>query len=108
MRFNVVMIILGMSLITFLTRFGAFALFKMTGVPPWLHRWLKSVPIAILTALIVPALLLPQGRIDISLSNHYLLAGIVATLAAYKTKDILWTLGLGMTTMLLLKMLGVS
>ncbi|GAB6086901.1 AzlD domain-containing protein [Alkaliphilus crotonatoxidans] len=106
MRYNVMIIILAMAVVTFLTRIGAFALFKVTGVPPWLHRWIKPVPIAILTALIVPSLLMPQDTLDISLSNHYLLSGIVAALVAYKSKSIVWTLGLGMTTMVLLKVVG--
>lgn len=105
MRSEVLYIIMGMALVTYFTRFGALALFRFTGVPTWLNRWLKYVPVAILTSLILPSLLLPKGYLDISLNNHYLIAGIAATFVAYKSRNIIATLGLGMSVMLLLKLL---
>lgn len=105
MRSEVLYIIIGMTLVTYFTRFGALALFKFTGVPTWLNRWLKYVPVAILTALIIPALLLPKGYLDLSLSNHYLIAGLVSSFVAYKSRNIIATLGLGMSIMFVLKLL---
>ncbi|MDQ7092628.1 AzlD domain-containing protein [Desulfosporosinus sp. PR] len=105
MRNEILNIIIGMSLVTYFTRFGALALFRFTGMPTWLGRWLKYVPIAILTALIVPSLLLPKGSLDISLNNHYLIAGIAAAFAAYKSRNIIATLGLGMSVLFILKLL---
>jgi len=104
MRSEVFYIIVGMALVTFFTRFGTLALFRFTGVPTWLNRWLKYVPVAILTSLIVPTLLLPKGYLDISLNNHYLIAGIVAAIVAYKSRNIIATMGLGMIIMLVLKL----
>ncbi|WP_088224706.1 AzlD domain-containing protein [Desulfosporosinus sp. FKB] len=105
MRSEVLYIIIGMALVTYFTRIGALALFRFTGVPTWLNRWLKYVPIAILTSLIIPSLLLPKGHLDISLNNHYLIAGIVAAFVAYKSRNIIATLGFGMSVMFLLKLL---
>ena len=105
MRSDVFLIITGMALVTYFTRIGALALFRYTGVPTWLNRWLKYVPVAILTALIVPSLLLPKGYLDISLNNHYLIAGIIAAFVAYKSRNIILTLVLGMSIMLVLKLL---
>ncbi|MCO1602940.1 AzlD domain-containing protein [Desulfosporosinus nitroreducens] len=105
MRSEVFYIIIGMTLVTYFTRFGALALFRFTGVPIWLNRWLKYVPVAILTSLIVPLLLLPKGYLDISLHNDYLIAGIVAAFVAYKSRNIIATLGLGMSVMFVLKLL---
>ncbi|EHQ89905.1 AzlD domain-containing protein [Desulfosporosinus youngiae] len=105
MRSEVLYIIIGMALVTYFTRFGALALFRFTGVPTWLNRWLKYVPVAVLTTLIIPSLLLPKGYLDISLHNHYLIAGIVAAFVAYKSRNIIVTLGLGMSVMFVLKLL---
>ncbi|MEL7633932.1 MULTISPECIES: AzlD domain-containing protein [Sporomusa] len=107
MRFEMLMIIAGMAAVTFFTRFGALALLKRTGLPCWFERWLRHVPTAVLTALIVPALLLPQGRVDLSLSNHYLLAGILAAIVAYTCRNAMLTMGLGLTAMLSLRWLGI-
>ena len=105
MRGEIFLIIVGMTLVTFATRFTCVALFSKTGIPGWLERWLKHIPTAILTALIVPALVLPKGQIDLSFNNHYLLAGIVAGVVAYKTCNIVVTLTTGMGTMLILRWL---
>lgn len=105
MHVEIFLIILGMAAVTFATRFSCVALFSKTGMPGWLERWLKHIPNAVLTALIVPALLLPQGQIDISSHNHYLIAGVVAAVIAYKSRNIIATLTLGMGTMLALRLL---
>ena len=104
MRSEVFYLIIGMALVTYFTRIGALALFRFTGVPTWLNRWLKYVPVAILTALIVPSLLIPKGYLDISLNNHYLIAGIVAAFVAYKSRNIIATLSIGMSIMFVMKL----
>lgn len=106
MRNEIILMIVGMAVVTFATRFSCVALFRQTGMPACLERWLKHIPNAILTALIVPALVLPQGQIDISVHNHYLLAGVVAAVVAYKSRNIVATLTLGMGVMLSLRLLG--
>lgn len=107
MRSEIVFIIVGMALATFLTRFGCLILFRYIGIPSLLEGWLKYVPTAILTALIMPALLLPKGYLDISLHNHYLLAGIVAAIVAYKSRNIIATIGLGIMVMLSMRVVGL-
>lgn len=106
MHNEMIAIIAGMALVTFATRFSCVALLQQTGMPLWLERWLKHIPTAILTALILPALVLPDGRLDLSWHNHYLLAGFAAALAAYKSRNIVATLVLGMGTMVTLRLLG--
>lgn len=103
MRNEIVLLIAGMAFVTFATRFSCVALFRQTGMPDWLERWLKHIPTAILTALIIPALTLPKGQLDISFHNHYLMAGFVASFIAYKSRNIIATLTLGMGTMLALR-----
>ncbi|KAB3530675.1 AzlD domain-containing protein [Alkaliphilus pronyensis] len=95
-------IIIGMALVTFITRIGAQLIFANTGIPAWLERWLKHVPTAFLAALIVPAIILPKGYLDITFSNSYLIAGIIASFIAYKTKNVLATIFIGMAIMLYL------
>lgn len=106
MRNEILFIIFSMAVVTFATRFGCVALFRQTEIPSWLKRWLKHIPTAMLTALIMPALILPKGEIDLSLQNHYLLAGILAAIVAYKSRNIVATLALGMGAMFALRLLG--
>jgi branched-subunit amino acid transport protein len=106
MRLEMLSIIVGMAGVTFLTRFGAQALFRQIGQPAWFDRWLKHVPTGILTALIVPALLLPRGKLDLTTGNDYLLAGLLAALIAYRFRNTALTMALGLTTVVVLRWLG--
>ena len=103
MRSEMFLIIAGMAIVTFATRFASVAILGQKKMPPALERWLRHIPTGILTALIVPTLLLPKGYIDLSFDNHYLLAGLVAAAAAWKSRNMIATLVLGMGTMFLLR-----
>lgn len=100
------LLIAGMALVTYATRAGSLVILKRAGVPPWLERWLKYLPIAMLTALIVPALLVPRGHLDLSLGNHHLIAGIVAALVCLRGYGVMPTMGAGLACMFLLKFIG--
>jgi len=99
MRSEIFLIIIGMALVTFITRFASLLLIKWMGIPKSVEVWLKHVPTAILTALILPALLLPRGYLDISLNNSYLLAGVIAAYVAFKSRNVVTTLGVGFLVM---------
>lgn len=103
MRSEIVFTILCMAAATYFTRFASPLLLGSTGVPRWLARLLKHVPTAMLTALIAPALLAPQGAVDIGPANHYLLAGLVAAFMAWRRQPPAVTMGSGMAMMLILR-----
>jgi branched-subunit amino acid transport protein len=101
MRIEIVMNILAMAVATYVTRFTSVGL--LGNVPYWLSRVLKHVPTAMLTALIAPALFAPRGYIEVSLANHYLLAGAVAAFVAYNRQPPIATMGAGIAMMLVLR-----
>ncbi len=105
MKIEIIIIIITMAVVTFFTRFASLVLLHHTGIPAWFGKWLKHVPVGILTALIIPPILVQQGQINISLHNHYLVAGIVAAVVAYKSGSAVLTMGLGMGAMLALRWL---
>ena len=107
MRTEEVLTILCMAAATFFTRFASPLLLDRTGVPGWLVRLLKHVPTAMLTALIAPSLLAPQGYLQLGLENHYLVAGAVAAFMAWRGQHPAVTMGSGMAVMLVLRMGGI-
>ena len=107
MRLEVVLTIFCMAAATYFTRFASPLLLDRTGVPRWMVRLLKHVPTAMLAALIAPALLAPQGYLQIGPGNHYLLAGAVAAFMAWRRQPPAVTMGSGMAVMLLLRMGGL-
>jgi branched-subunit amino acid transport protein len=91
--------LLGMGLITFAIR-ASFLLFsEHFTLSRRLERALKYVPAAVMAAIITPALVLPEGQIDLSITNVRLLAGIIAALVAWRSRSILLTIVVGMAAL---------
>lgn len=95
----------GMAAAVFFTRYAALALFGAAGPPAWAGRWLRHVPVAVLAALVAPALLLPQGHFDLGLDNHHLLAGAVAFFVAWRRRGFVPTVVSSTFVMLALRWL---
>ena len=95
--------ILGMGLVTYAIRLSLFLLPERVILPPWLLRALRYVPAAVLSAIIFPELLLPEGTIDITLGNERLLAGCLAMVVAWRTRNVFLTVILGLFTLWLLQ-----
>jgi branched-subunit amino acid transport protein len=88
---------IGLGILTFLIRFSFIALLDRWQAPPLVQRALRFVPVAVLTAIIVPELmLLPNGSFNPNLLNPRLLAGIVAVIIAWETKNVILTIVIGM------------
>ena len=68
------------------------------------NGWLQYVPVAVLVALIVPAVLVPRGSLEVGRQTWAALAGAVA---AWRTRSGLWTAIVGMTTFWLLQAVGL-
>jgi len=91
------------GLITFAIRLSFILLWGRVDIPLWLQRSLRFVPPAVLTAIIFPELFLPSGSLNLSLGNARLIAGILAGLVAWRTRNIILTILVGMGVLLLLQ-----
>jgi branched-subunit amino acid transport protein len=74
-----------------------------TRISPMVQQALRFVPVAVLSALIAPALFLSRGSLDLSFANIRLIAGILAILVAWRTKNTLLTIVVGMACLLILQ-----
>lgn len=95
--------ILGMGLVTYAIRLSLFLLPERVILPAWLLRALRYVPAAVLSAIILPELLLPQGTFDLSLGNERLLAGLLAIVIAWRTRNVFLTVAVGLVALWLLQ-----
>lgn len=100
-----VLLITGMVIVTFSIRYVLFFSAEKIRFPPWLRLALDFVPAAVLTAIIVPAVLMPQGEIWASWKNPWLLAAIFTAVVALIKKDLLITVIAGMSAFLILRLL---
>jgi branched-subunit amino acid transport protein len=71
-------------------------------VPAPVQRVLRFVPAAVLAALTIPALLRVDGSVDVAFGNHRLVAGSVAALIAWRTRNVLATITTGMAALWIL------
>ncbi len=91
------------GLITFTTRLSFIALVGQRPVPSLVRRALRYVPLAVLTAIVVPELLIPGGKLDVSLGNARLFAGLLAMVVAWRTRSAMLTIVVGMVTLWVLQ-----
>lgn len=94
------LLILGMFAVTFSVRYVPLVVVGRAQLPPRVARALRYVPVAVLTAILVPAALMPTGELDISLSNAALIGSVASALIAWKTRSLLLTIVLGMVIFL--------
>jgi len=76
---------------------------RLTDVPESVQRVLRQIPAAALAALVVPALLRPEGEFD--LWQPELAAGLLAAVVCWRTKSVALTLVVGMTALAVLQQL---
>jgi branched-subunit amino acid transport protein len=105
---NIWLILLIAGLFTFGTRLSFILLFDRIKVPEWFRRGLRFVPVAVLSAIILPELTSPNGSLFLSWRNPQLLAGMVAILVAWRTKNVVLTIVTGMGALLIFQIvLGI-
>lgn len=90
------LIMIGLAVGTFLIRVSFILVLGKRQVPPLLSRSLRFIPASILSALVVPQILTRNNVLQISLTNPQLIAGIVAAVVAWRTKNVLFTILSGM------------
>jgi branched-subunit amino acid transport protein len=91
-------LIAGMAVVTFAVRYPPLALLGKIDLPPLLLRALRFVPPAVLTAIVVPAVLVrDDGSFDLTPDNAFLPAALVAGIVAWRVKNLLLTILVGMT-----------
>lgn len=95
-RIDQAVLILGMIAATYSSRVLPFALLEGREVPPLLRRFLRFVPVSVLTALIVIMTVTPEGAIDLRPTNAYLWGGVASAIVAWRTRRLLPTIALGM------------
>jgi branched-subunit amino acid transport protein len=93
---NIWLTMLLAGLATFIIRLSFIQIIGHRSIPPLLQRALRLVPPAVLTAIIFPEVFLSSGHLDLSFGNARLLAGLLATLVAWRTRNAVLTIVVGM------------
>ena len=87
--------------VTFATRASFIFLLDRMRMPVWFWRALRFVPVAVLSAIILPETVSRNGVTDLSWRNPQILAALLAVVVAWRTRNVLLTIVAGMIGLLL-------
>jgi branched-subunit amino acid transport protein len=97
--------ILGMTLVTIVTR-GFFLFPKQElPMPTWLKQGLRYAPLAAMAAIVVPEVVMSQGELIHTWKDARLYAAAAATVYFFWRRDILGTILSGTAVMLVLRLM---
>lgn len=96
-RFEI-LLTLGMVAVTFPVRYLPMLWVGKIRLPEGVRRALEYVPVAVLTAIIAPMVLMPTGSLDVGWNNAYLFASLTAGILAWRFQNLLLTIGGGLLT----------
>lgn len=104
MRPGLVLLFAGMGVATYLTRAPLLLVLARRRLPAWLERYFAALPIALLTALALPLVLLPGDRVTATWLPQIPAALLVVGLAR-RTGNLLWPVVAGVVLVALLRAL---
>jgi branched-subunit amino acid transport protein len=93
---NIWLTMIAAGLLTYALRLSFIVLVGNREIPSLLRQALRYIPAAVLTAILTPELLIHSDRIDFSLGNARLLAGLLAIVVAWRTRSAMLTIIVGM------------
>ena len=89
-------VIFGMGLVTFLPRWLPLVYLTKRTLPPWLVEWLDFIPAAILSAILLPALIMDSTTRSLDLTRLEFIVAIPTFAVAILTKSLGGTVIVGM------------
>lgn len=104
-RLDVLLVILGSALVTFIPRVLPLMVLSRMHLPEWGMRWLHYVPVSVMAALIGQELFMQDGRIAFLGNNVELLAALPTFYVAIKTRSLLGAVVAGIVSVMVLRWL---
>ncbi len=99
-----VLTVLGLTLITIVTRGFFFLTEREIPVPEWLQQGLRYAPLAAMAAVVVPEIVMTQGRLITTLADARLYASAAGAAYFFWRGGILGTILTGMAVLLPLRL----
>ncbi|WP_413362756.1 AzlD domain-containing protein [Lysinibacillus sp. 3P01SB] len=100
---NMLLLLLGCALVTWLPRIIPFLFVKSVELPNVVLRWLKYIPICILSALVFESMFEEKGHFVV-INSFYFFAAIPTLAIAVWTKSLSKTVLVGVASMALLRL----
>lgn len=98
------MTLIGMNMVTYLPRLLPVWALAAKSLPKVVVDWLRHVPVAVLSAMLLPSLLVNETYIDLRLSNMFLWAAIPTLVVAWKRRSLFGSVVVGMLVVALARL----
>lgn len=90
------LMLLVIGVVTYAIRLSCIGLLGQREMPALLLKALRFVPLTVLPAIILPQLFLRNNTLALSLQNPRWMAGLLAAIVAWRTRNVLLTIAVGM------------
>lgn len=91
-----------MLVVTYLPRALPLTILSKVKLPQFILDVLQYIPVAILGALLLPSILMPEGTLNISLSNYTLITAVITCIVAFSFRKLFVTIVTGILCMFIL------
>jgi branched-subunit amino acid transport protein len=92
----ILLTMVGMGAVTYLPRLLPLWFFSSRTLNAAIIAWLRYVPVAVLSAMLLPSLVLVEGRVTLRPDNLFFWAALPTFLVAWKTKSLFISVLTGM------------
>jgi len=92
---TILLTILGMAAVTYLPRLLPVWVLSSKSLPRPIVAWLRYVPVAVLAAMLFPALTVQENQLALGPDNLFLLAAFPTLLTAWKTRSLFGSVIMG-------------
>ncbi len=106
MNIELILCIAGCTLVTVIPRILPLMYLSSESMPESVLRWLSYVPVAVMSALLFPDIIIKNNQLDISFDNIFLLAAFPSFMVAWKTKSFFGTIACAMASVAFLRYIG--
>ncbi|MBE9525047.1 MAG: AzlD domain-containing protein [Chloroflexi bacterium] len=91
------------GILTYLTRLSFIVILPYWRTPPSIQRALRFIPVSVFAAIVLPELTSFNNSLHTNAINLRFFAGILAAFIAWKTKNVAWTILIGMGALLFMQ-----
>ena len=102
---TLIVVIFGMAVVTYLPRVLPLIVLSGKQLPDWLISWLQLIPMAVLAAMLLPAILVHDGSVNAGIENLFFWASVPVFIAAILTKNLFISVLTGLLLVILGRML---
>lgn len=104
----ILLTMVGMGVVTYLPRLLPILFLSGRTLKPLIVAWLRLVPPAVLSAMLLPSLLVPEKRVDLSFDNIFFWTALIAFPVAWKSRSLFATVLVGMGLVALARYCGLG